>query len=124
QPLLLCYLEGLTTDQAARELNCSLRTLKRRLEQGRELMRLRLTRRGLTLSAAILSAGLAQKASAVPAVLTAGTVKAAVEFAAGSGTASISADVMSLTEGALRGLAAGRARIAVAIVLLVGLGSA
>src|SRR5262249_43591637 len=43
-PLLLCYLEGQTQDQAARRLGWSLRTLKRRLEQARELLRRRLTR--------------------------------------------------------------------------------
>ena len=37
--LLLCYLEGLTRDQAARQLGWSLRTLDRRLESGRELLR-------------------------------------------------------------------------------------
>jgi RNA polymerase sigma factor (sigma-70 family) len=34
-PLLLCYLSGLTRDEAARQLGWSLGTLKRRLEEGR-----------------------------------------------------------------------------------------
>src|SRR5262249_19717537 len=34
-PVVLCYLEGHTRDQAARHLGWSLRTLNRRLEQGR-----------------------------------------------------------------------------------------
>src|SRR5262249_12826211 len=37
EPLLLCYLEGKTRDQAARELGWSLRTLERRLAQGLKL---------------------------------------------------------------------------------------
>ena len=57
-PVLLCYVEGLTRDQAAQQLGWSLRTLQRRLEQGRELLRRRLTRRGVTLAAAMLAAEL------------------------------------------------------------------
>src|SRR5262249_18443100 len=57
QPLLLCYLEGQTRDQAMRTLGWSLRTLDRRLAEGRELLRKRLTRRGFTLPPALLAAG-------------------------------------------------------------------
>src|SRR5690349_19804218 len=46
-PLLLCYLSGLTRDEAARQLGWSLGTLKRRLEEGRKALRIRLERRGL-----------------------------------------------------------------------------
>jgi RNA polymerase sigma factor (sigma-70 family) len=45
-PLLLCYLSGLTRDEAARQLGWSLGTLKRRLEEGRKALRVRLARRG------------------------------------------------------------------------------
>jgi RNA polymerase sigma factor (sigma-70 family) len=48
-PLVLCYLEGLTQDEAARRLNWPRGTLKRRLESGREKLRLRLTQRGISL---------------------------------------------------------------------------
>jgi predicted RNase H-like nuclease (RuvC/YqgF family) len=65
---VLCYLEGQTRDQAARQLGWSLRTLDRRLVRGRELLRLRLARRGLTLSAGLLVATMADHAAyaAVP----------------------------------------------------------
>ena len=46
-PLLLCYLSGLTRDEAAKQLGWSLGTLKRRLEQGRKALRIRLERRGI-----------------------------------------------------------------------------
>src|SRR5262249_2193163 len=55
--LVLCYLEGKTRDEAAREAGCSESTLKRRLERGKERMRARLARRGLALPAAPLAAG-------------------------------------------------------------------
>src|SRR2546430_702295 len=61
-PLLLCYLEGRTADRAARQLGWSLRTLERRLAQGRERLRARLTRRGLTLSGVLLAAALSEEA--------------------------------------------------------------
>ncbi|HEX5269765.1 MAG TPA: sigma-70 family RNA polymerase sigma factor, partial [Gemmataceae bacterium] len=52
-PLVLCYLEGRTQDEAARQLGWSLSTLRRRLEQGRRLLEARLRGRGVTLPAAL-----------------------------------------------------------------------
>lgn len=45
-PLVLCYLDGLTRDEAAKRLGWSLRTLHRRLDEGRKLLHSRLLRRG------------------------------------------------------------------------------
>src|SRR5258708_14423508 len=44
-PLLMCCLEGLAREEASRSLGWSLGTLKRRLEQGRALLRTRLEKR-------------------------------------------------------------------------------
>src|SRR5437762_6111768 len=46
-PLLACYLEGRTQDEAARELGWPLGTLRRRLDKGREILKARLTRQGI-----------------------------------------------------------------------------
>ena len=46
-PLLLCYMSGLARDEAAKQLGWSLGTLKRRLEEGRKALRIRLERRGI-----------------------------------------------------------------------------
>src|SRR5262249_41249526 len=56
--LVLCYLEGKTQDEAARLLGWSKGTLRRRLGQGRELLRIRLGRRGLPLAAGRIAARL------------------------------------------------------------------
>jgi len=58
-PLVLCYLDGRTRDEAAQQLGWSLRTLHRRLDEGRKRLRERLSRRGIApavLAAAVLSA--------------------------------------------------------------------
>ena len=55
-PLLLCYLEGKTRDEAAVALGMSANALKGRLERGREALRARLARRGVALSAGLLAA--------------------------------------------------------------------
>ena len=52
-PLVLCYLEGKTQDEGARQLGWSKNTFRRRLESGRASLGRRLTRRGVTLAAAL-----------------------------------------------------------------------
>jgi RNA polymerase sigma factor (sigma-70 family) len=82
-PLVLCYLDGLTRDEAARRLRWSVGTLKRRLEAGRRLLRVRLERRGLApavLAAAVAAAGLR---AAVPIALADRITRAAVNTPAG-----------------------------------------
>jgi RNA polymerase sigma-70 factor (ECF subfamily) len=59
-PLVLCYLEGHSTEEAARRLACPVGTVKVRLLRGRARLRGRLERRGLTLSAAALATALNQ----------------------------------------------------------------
>jgi RNA polymerase sigma factor (sigma-70 family) len=81
-PLVLCYLEGLTRDEAAGRLGWSLGTLKRRLEHGRRLLHARLGRRGLTLSA-VLSTSLFS-VEAVSAALMESTRVLALSVAGGS----------------------------------------
>jgi RNA polymerase sigma factor (sigma-70 family) len=74
-PLILCYLEGRTRDEAARQCGWSLRTLERRLEKGRSLLRDRLVRRGLDLSVVLLAASLAEQSASAYARLTAVVLK-------------------------------------------------
>jgi RNA polymerase sigma factor (sigma-70 family) len=118
-PLLLCYLEGYTQDEAARLLGWSLGTLRRRLESGRDLLRRRMTRRGATLSAALFAALLAPQAAtaAVSDGLARATAQAAVAFAAG--TASNTAAAV-LAQGACSALGSHVWKAAALVLLTVG----
>ena len=67
QPVVLCYLEGRTHEQAALELSWSEATLRRRLADARDLLHSRLTRRGVAVSVAALAAAMESQAmAAVP----------------------------------------------------------
>ena len=87
-PLVLCYLQGKTNEQAARELGWPPGTMSRRLARGRELLRIRLTGRGVTLSTGLLATALTQEASAatVPAGLIHATLQAVLLYVAGQAT--------------------------------------
>jgi RNA polymerase sigma factor (sigma-70 family) len=115
-PCLLCYVEGQTRDQVAGQLGCSPRTLGRRLERGRELLRRRLTRRGLTLSAALAGAGLAasEAAAVSPGLL------AAVR-PGNPGAAGVSPQAAALAKEALRTMPRAPWPAALPVVLAVGL---
>ncbi len=83
-PVVLCYLEGLTHDLAARQLDCPVGTVRSRLARGRSLLHQRMTRRGLTLSAAALGGILESNAraafgSGLPGPLIASISRAMVE---------------------------------------------
>lgn len=121
-PLILCYLEGKTQDEAARCLSWSLGTFRRRLDQGRELLRSRLTRHGLTLSAVLFPALLAQTATAAaPLPLLVSTLQAATAFARGEAAALgfVSAKVAFLAEEVLKGMLLTKMKYAAAALVLV-----
>jgi RNA polymerase sigma factor (sigma-70 family) len=79
-PLVLCYLEGLTQDEAAAALGCSAATIKGRVTRGRQRLRRLLERRGLSLSAAL--AGPLVAGSVVTSDVVAATARAATSEAA------------------------------------------
>ncbi len=82
--VVLCYMEGLTQEEAARQLRCPVGTIQSRLHRARERLRPRLARRGLAPAVAGLStlAATASRAE-VPPRLLARTIAAASRFAAG-----------------------------------------
>ena len=92
-PLVLCYFQGLTHDQAASQLGWPVGTVRSRLAEARDRLRPRLLRRGVAPSVAILAAsGRAEAAAAVPAALASATIRMAVRAgAAGTVPASVAA---------------------------------
>jgi len=121
--VVLCLLEGLTPEQAARHLSCPVGTVHSRLARGRERLRARLTRRGLAPAAwlplAMLSAEATQ--SAIPISLVVSTVRAATRFAAVKMAArAVTAPVAELTEGVLRMMFLTRLKLMAVFLLATG----
>jgi RNA polymerase sigma factor (sigma-70 family) len=82
-PVILCYLEGRTNEEVAELLHWPVGSVKGRLSRARELLRSRLMRRGLGLSAAFLLTALSQGrvfAEIVPSELVSSTVRLAQKF--------------------------------------------
>ncbi|HKA05637.1 MAG TPA: sigma-70 family RNA polymerase sigma factor, partial [Gemmataceae bacterium] len=110
--LILCYLEGLPQDDAARRLGWTVNELRGRLERGRVRLRNRLKARGVTLSAGLAAA---IGATALPPTLVASAV-------AGAGRPS--ARVASLAATGAWGKLKAFAALAVAAGLIFGFGVA
>jgi RNA polymerase sigma factor (sigma-70 family) len=115
-PLVLCYLEGRTRDEAAKQFGWSLGTLKRRLEQGRERLHDRLVRRGLSLPSALTAVTVAQGGAppVVPAALLDTMMKAVSLVATGqlSAAGQLMGPAVTLAKEALRVMFVTKLRIA------------
>jgi RNA polymerase sigma-70 factor (ECF subfamily) len=99
--LVLSYVQGLTRDEAARQLGLTPANVKKRLERGRALLQSRLARRGVVLSSALLGMMLTTDGiAAVPPALIASTVSAGIALAAQQSlvAAGVSAAVVSLVK--------------------------
>jgi RNA polymerase sigma factor (sigma-70 family) len=122
-PVVLCYLEGRTNEEAARELGCPKGTVAVRLMRARERLRRRLERCRLILPAALLAALLAgrARAEAVEAALAATTMKAALGAAAGGTlSAAASANAAALAQGVMRAMYLRKMKWTVAVVVALG----
>lgn len=117
-PFVLCYLEGRTNEQAAAELGVPLGSLSKRLARARGLLRTRLSRRGVTLSAGFLILLLTERtASALPAGLVASTARIGRLTIAGTPTAGlVSPSVVALVEGGLKATVVGKLKAAVGVL--------
>jgi RNA polymerase sigma factor (sigma-70 family) len=122
--LIMCCLEGKGRDEAAKELHCSVNALRNRLEQGRELLRRRLARCGVTVPAALLAGMLAEgvaqaqvAAGSLPSWL--GTVRAAcwgVETSAG-----VSPQAAALAKGLTKAMLVAKVKLWLTLLLALGL---
>ncbi len=120
-PVVLSYLEGRTNEETARELGWPVGTVKTRLNRARELLRVRLVRRGLSLSAAVLAALLAPASltAAVPVALQTAALHAALHAAlapAGSAVAPAVAALAAAAPAAAAKLVTGASVLALAVL--------
>jgi RNA polymerase sigma factor (sigma-70 family) len=133
-PIVLCYLDGLTHDEAAVRLRCPVGTVRSRLSTGRARLRDRLVRRGVVVPSGVFASALIAEAAsaAVSPALLVSTVRASTAFAAGltGATAAgvVSASVASLAEGVTTTMIVSKLKIIGALalsgMLTLGVGAA
>ncbi len=116
---VLCILEGKTGPQAARELEIPEGTVSSRVCRARQLLRGRLSRRGIELSALLAALSVATSADSAMPVIFAG-VK--LFFAAGgSGAATIPPRVAALAAAMTRAMVISKVKIAAIILMAAAL---
>src|SRR5205807_2283048 len=121
---VLCCVEGLSLEEAARRLHWTTGSLRGKLQRGRQWLHARLVKRGVTLSAALAAAEVARgmTQALMPAALGEAAVQAVLRCAAQGPVpaAAVSANALLLAEGALRAMRP--LRLPWVVSLLVALG--
>jgi RNA polymerase sigma factor (sigma-70 family) len=121
-PVVLCHLEGRSTQQAAEQLGWPKSTVHARLEHACNLLRQRLARRGVALTSGLLGALVIEHATAAAPVTTVDTTIMVAHYMVTSGkmsTAGVaSVNVSSLTEGVLRAMWFTKLKWTAAILML------
>ena len=123
EPIVLCYLEGVTLETAADQLRCPIGTIGVRLMRARERLKSRLSRRGVSPRADLLITGRSSPgASAIlPDALIRSTVAAATRVTSGG---SVSLAAVKLTHEVLRSMVVTSfTKIGAALTLVIGVGS-
>jgi RNA polymerase sigma factor (sigma-70 family) len=128
-PVVLCYFQGKTHQEAAEQLDCPKGTVSIRLMRARKLLHGRLARRGLALSAGALANMLSENTAtaAVPSQVLNSAIKAANWFAAGKAVSAgvVSERAVTLMQGVLKTMFWTKTKVTTAVVLAVlGVGAA
>jgi RNA polymerase sigma factor (sigma-70 family) len=124
--VVLCYLEGLTHEQAGERLNCPVGTVRSRLATGRERLRRRLTARGMSPAHGDLEPAIDRAVSAmvIPAALAESAIRNALVDAATAAAGGVPAAVTALAKEGMRLMLLARLRpLALGLVLIAGGGA-
>lgn len=121
-PVVLCYLEGWTCEEAAGQLGLPVGTVKSRLSRAKTRLHTRLTRRGCAPVASAWAPLPVMHSPAVPAKLASSALKSAMAVVAGRVTpvGVLSASVATLTEGVLRTMFFSKLKIGALVALSAG----
>ncbi len=119
-PVVLCDLEGHTHEQAARNLGWPVGTVKSRLSRGRERLRGRLLRRGLTPDGALIASALRPDGplASISSAIVDSTVVAATRFL--TVRHMVRGSAASLAQGVLRSMITTRWLKAASMLLVAG----
>jgi RNA polymerase sigma factor (sigma-70 family) len=120
-PFILCYFQGQTNAETARELGCPVGTVESRLVWARRRLRARLARCGVLLSAGVFAVVMGPNlaSAAVPVSLIHGTARAAAQFAARRAVDTLSASAALLANGVLRKMWLSKLQVVAAVLLTV-----
>ena len=122
-PIVLCYLEDRTHEEAARQLHWPLGTVKGRLARARSLLESRLTRRGVACGTGLAAlAACSDAEAAVSASLLAATCNAAAGIGSGTLFAEVvSSSIARLTRGVLSTMIVQKIKLIAVAVVVSGL---
>ncbi len=121
-PVVLCYLEGLSYDAAAHQLDLSEGVLRGRLSQARKRLRSRLAQRGVAVPAGLLAAGAStQVQAAIPEALIRSTIQIAHDLTSGNAAAVLAKGVLNSMLVSQLKVAAGLLSISAGICLSAGI---
>jgi RNA polymerase sigma factor (sigma-70 family) len=119
--IIACYFESKTLEEAAQQLGWPRGTVASRLARGRELLRRRLIRRGVTLTAAMLSTYLSVQTSAAGLTnLISVTLRTIKLFTASS---AIPPSIAALAQGVIQAMYWTRVKIVMIVLLLAVFGT-
>jgi len=124
-PLVLCYLEGHTNEEAAQRLGWPKGTVQSYVARGRDLLRTRLTRNGLVLSASAMALLEGSAAAApLPVSLLATTMRSVLACTGTPANGEVPTAITLLADSVEKSISGTRWKTLATILLLLGVGGA